>query len=136
MVYCRPYKKERKIFGELVPYDRVWRTGANEPTTFETKTPVLIKNKPLDAGVYSLWTIPNEEEWQIIFNSKIADWGVDYSGTPLRNPEYDVVVVTVPSWKGEKVIEQFTITIEEIDDQLEMILMWDKTTVVVPINLK
>lgn len=135
IIYCRPYKNERNIFGGLVPYNEVWRTGANEPTTFETKSNILIKDQPLEAGKYSLWTIPGEEEWQIIFNSEIPDWGVNFSGVALRNPKYDVVIATVPSWEGENVIEQFTITLEEMDDRLEMILMWDKTTVVVPINL-
>ena len=60
--YNRPYKKGRKIFGELVPYDEVWRTGANEPTTFITTKDITLENQPLPKGEYTVWTIPGENE--------------------------------------------------------------------------
>src|SRR5688572_14347112 len=68
--YNRPYKKGRVIFGGLVPYDKVWRTGANEATTFETSRDLLIEGSTLRKGKYSLWTIPGEETWKIIFNTE------------------------------------------------------------------
>lgn len=133
--YCRPYKKGRVIFGDLVPYNEVWRTGANEPTVFETTSDITVKGEVLSKGKYSLWTKPGETEWHVIFNSEIPNWGVDYSNKALRNPDTDVLEVTVPSYNNEKVIEQFTIMFDKMDEQVEMVIMWDKTTVVLPMDL-
>ena len=72
VIYNRPNKKGRVIFGGLVPYDEVWRTGANEATTFSSNLPIKIQGKILDAGKYSLWTIPRENQWSIIFNTEIV----------------------------------------------------------------
>src|SRR5688500_17592421 len=72
--YNRPYKKNREIFGGLVPYGKVWRTGANEATIFETNRPLLIKGETLPAGKYSLFTIPGEQVWTVIFNSEWNQW--------------------------------------------------------------
>ena len=69
--YSSPAKKDREIFGALVPYNEVWRTGANEATTFTTNKDLLIDGQTLPAGEYTLWTIPGEKSWQIIFNSKM-----------------------------------------------------------------
>ena len=75
--YCSPSKKGRKIFGELVPYGEVWRTGANEATTFTTNKDLIIDGKKLVTGnLYSIWTIPEEDSWTIIFNNKMYNWGV------------------------------------------------------------
>lgn len=77
--YSQPAVKERKIYGELVPYGKVWRTGANEATTFETDKDLMINGKKLPAGKYALFTIPGEDEWTIIFNSEAEQWGAfDY----------------------------------------------------------
>jgi hypothetical protein len=66
--YNRPFKKNRVIFGGLVPYEKVWRTGANEATTYETTRPLTIEGKQLSAGKYSFWTVPDSVAWTIIFN--------------------------------------------------------------------
>ncbi|MCJ7467357.1 MAG: DUF2911 domain-containing protein, partial [Maribacter sp.] len=90
--YSSPFKKGRVIFGELVPYDKVWRTGANEPTTFRTATDIKIDNKKMPAGTYSLWTIPKKESWLVLFNKEVPDWGVKIlSGgkETTRKPEQD-----------------------------------------------
>ena len=68
--YSSPFKKGRVIFGELVPYNTVWRTGANEPTTFTTATDLRVMGKVLPAGTYSLWTIPGEQQWSVVFNKE------------------------------------------------------------------
>jgi hypothetical protein len=73
--YCRPGVKGRTIWGELVPYDAVWRTGANEATTINFTQAVKINGKPLPAGLYSLHTIPGKTAWTIIFNKKAEQWG-------------------------------------------------------------
>ncbi|UJH92568.1 DUF2911 domain-containing protein [Antarcticibacterium sp. 1MA-6-2] len=95
--YNRPYKKEREIFGSLVPYDQVWRTGANEATTFTTNEDLLIDGSFLAAGKYTLWTIPGEKSWKVIFNSKMYPWGIDADKKPYRDPEFDSLVIEVLS---------------------------------------
>jgi len=133
--YCSPIKKNRIIFGELIPYGKVWRTGANEASTFSTNKDLMIDGKSLAKGVYTLWTIPNENSWQIIFNSKMYDWGVKYKDqTASRDPENDVLIVTVPVSKSLTNIEKFTISFTENKAGTLMILAWD--TVVVPVLLQ
>ncbi len=131
--YNRPYKKGRKIFGSLVPFDRVWRTGANEATTFETKSDLLIDGQTLKAGKYTLWTIPGPESWKVIFNDKQYEWGVTRNG-PSRQSEYDALVVQVPVETTEEVMEQFTINFDESASNVQLTLSWDLTKVSVPIK--
>jgi hypothetical protein len=131
--YCRPYKKGREIFGGLVPYGQVWRTGANEATTFETKTELMIAGKSLAAGKYTLWTIPEQKEWTVIFNSKEYGWGVTFGGMPAREADKDVLQVKVPVQALENRIEQFTISFEDSTD-LNLVFAWDKTKVAVPVK--
>lgn len=73
--YGQPSMNDREIFGDLVPYEKIWRTGANEATTFETDKEIGINGKVLPAGKYALFTIPGEKEWTIIFNSVTEQWG-------------------------------------------------------------
>ncbi len=87
MTYGRPSVRGRKIFGGLVPFDEPWRTGANEATTISFSAPVRIEGKPLDAGTYSLFTIPGPETWTLIFNTEAEQWGAynyDSSKDALR----------------------------------------------------
>lgn len=133
--YCRPYKKERDIFGGLVPYGEVWRTGANEATTFVTNSDLSIQGKTLSAGEYTLWTIPKENEWEIIINSGEYGWGVSFEGKASREPKFDVISATVPVQKTEEPFEQFTIVLEEgKEHDVEMELKWDLTLVELPID--
>lgn len=78
ITYGRPQVKGRTIFGELVPYNEVWRTGANEATTFSVSSDVTIEGEPLSAGTYSLYTIPGTDTWTIIFNNVANQWGTNY----------------------------------------------------------
>ena len=131
--YNSPGKKGRIIFAPdgLVPYGKVWRTGANEPTTFETSQDLLINGQKLKKGKYSVWTIPNEQTWTIIFNTNIPSWGVKFDG-PSRQPETDALSVDVPVVIQEKEFENFTINVEKTGEGFELILIWDKTLVAVP----
>ena len=135
--YCSPSKKGREIFGGLVPYDQVWRTGANEPTTFTTSKDIHVGGKPLPAGTYSLWTIPGKEAWTLILNSEVPDWGVTLlSGgrKTTRNPEADVLQVTVPALDLPEALEQFTIDFKIVRREVYMSLSWDRTEVLVAVN--
>jgi len=132
--YNRPYKKGREIFGELVPFGKVWRTGANEATTFETSKDLSIDGKVLKKGKYTLWTIPGPETWTVIFNSEHGQWGVNSSGEANRDESRDVLSVDVHRVQQEREFEQFTIAFEKVGEEAEMVLIWDKTLVSVPFS--
>ena len=132
--YNRPSKRERVIFGGLVPYDNVWRTGANEATTFETNQNLKIGTDSLSAGLYTLWTIPSENSWTVIFNSMQYPWGVDDTMQPMRQEQYDVISIDVPVEKLENIVEQFTIAFDNSTDNLSLTMAWDKTKITVPLK--
>ncbi|GAB2779009.1 hypothetical protein GCM10010465_27100 [Actinomadura fibrosa] len=132
--YNRPYKKDREIFGKLVPYNEVWRTGANEATTFYTNKDILVDGSLLAAGKYTLWTIPMEESWKVIFNSEMYPWGITSDKIPSRIAQYDVLTIEVPVKKLEEVIEQFTIDFSEEHELIIMNLYWDQTLIKVPLK--
>ena len=133
VTYGRPYKKERVIFGGLVPYDKVWRTGANEPTVFKTNVDLKIGDDLLPKGEYAIFTVPGQESWQVIFNSTIPSWGVDLLSLEAANDATTQALVTeVAPINTKNMFEQFTIAFEEMHDEIDMVLMWDQTLVVVP----
>ena len=126
--YCQPYKNGRTIFGGLVPYEKVWRTGANEATTIEFAQPVTIVGKPLKAGKYSLWSVPFPNGWQAIFNRETGQWGTNY------NPAEDELRVMVNTRSHSPAVERFTISFTPATGGTDMILAWDETEAVVPIR--
>jgi Protein of unknown function (DUF2911) len=136
LTYCRPYKKGRVIYGDhaLVPYGKIWRTGANEATTFETNSDLKFNGKVLKAGTYSLWTLPGEQTWKIIFNSEYGQWGINFNGEANKDSKDDVLTVEVPAVIQDKLFEQFTIQVEKVGEEMELILLWDKTLVAVPFS--
>ena len=93
--YSSPAVRGRKIWGELVPYDKVWRAGANEATLITIDKDVQVEGKALPAGKYSLYAIPGETEWIIIINSATGQWGINKDGTTTEDPAKDVLRVTV-----------------------------------------
>jgi len=125
VVYSRPAKRERVIFGELVPFGKVWRTGANEATEVKFFKDVTFGGKKVKAGTYSLFTIPEKEEWTIILNSDTDVWGA-YS----YNEKNDVVRFKVKTAKTDQTVEYFTITFAEEN----MVLAWDNTKVEISIE--
>lgn len=134
VVYNRPFKKGRKIFGELVPYGEVWRTGANEATTFTTNKDILVDGSTLQKGTYTLWTIPKEESWKVIFNSKMYPWGINLEKKAARDPIYDVLTLEAPTAKLRDTLEQFSIYFENANDLILLNLAWDATKVSLPIT--
>ncbi len=131
--YNRPFKKERVIFGNLVPYGEVWRTGANEATTFYSNEDLLADGSFLKAGTYTLWTIPMKASWKVIFNSKMYPWGIDMDKKAYRDPEFDVLTLEVPVTQPEVVLEQFSIFFEKANDLVFLKLGWDQTLVAIPL---
>ncbi|EAY29006.1 DUF2911 domain-containing protein [Microscilla marina] len=115
--YSQPAVKGRKIWGGLVAYNKVWRTGANEATTFEISKDVKIQGKTLAKGKYALFTIPGSKEWTIIFNKKAKQWGAyDY------NKAKDALRVKATSQKSSTNQERLTFKIE--GNQVKM--RWEK----------
>ena len=130
IAYSRPSMKGRAIFGGIVPYDQVWRTGANQATKITFSTPVKLDGNDVPAGTYALFTIPGENEWTIILNKNASQFGA------FQYDEKDDLVrfKVVPVKLGET-IETFTIEFNHIrDESAVMNLVWDKT--VVPIKLE
>jgi hypothetical protein len=118
--YSTPSVKGRKIFGGLEPYGKVWRTGANECTTFDVDKNVKIEGKELPKGKYGLFTIPGETEWTIIFNKDAGQWGAyDYKESD------DVLRVKVKPGKTEKLVERFNIAVEGN----KVVIRWENTAV-------
>ena len=129
LFYCSPSKKGRDIFGGLLPYGEVWRTGANEPTTFETDKNLKIGNESLPAGKYSIWTIPQKDMWTVIFNKEIPDWGVTWGSKAARNDKEDVIKIGVPVEKSTTLQEKLSIDV----NNNALNISWDMTKVSVPI---
>lgn len=98
--YSSPSVKGRQIWGSLVPYDKVWRAGANEATIFETDKDIMVEGKPLKAGKYSLYAIPGQSKWTIIFNSQTGQWGIKMDGSTTEDPAKDVLRVDVKPKKS------------------------------------
>lgn len=122
--YGRPAVRGRQIWGALVPYDKVWRTGANEVTTFKTTSDVKIEGKPLPAGTYALVTIPRQDRWTIIFNKDAEQWGAfDY------DEKKDVLRVDVKPVQSN-LQERMEFLFDEFnDDSADVILRWENVAV-------
>jgi len=131
IAYSRPGVKERTVFGGIVPYGQVWRTGANQATKITFNTPVKFNGTEMPAGTYGLFTIPGEDEWTIILNKNSAQWGA-YQ----YNAKDDVARFKVtPVMLRDTAIETFTIEFNHIRDESAVLnLVWDK--IVVPIHLE
>jgi len=130
VVYGQPYKNSRDIFGNLIPYGEVWRTGANEATELTTTKEIQFGDKTLPAGTYALFSIPGKNEWTIILNSQLGQWGAfDY------NSDNDVMRIKVSSETTEDVTEAFTIKFTEVENnRTNLVMNWDSTAVSIPIS--
>ncbi|OUR95546.1 hypothetical protein A9Q87_00050 [Flavobacteriales bacterium 34_180_T64] len=133
--YNRPSKKGRDVFGALVPFNKVWRTGANEATTFSTNKNLMVQGIYVPAGNYTLWTIPKDTVWNVMFNTKQYAWGVDDTMKPMRDPKFDLLEIDVPIETLASVVEQFTIAFDNSTDDLKLTMAWDNTKIAVPLNV-
>ena len=129
ITYSQPQKKRREIFGGLVPFGEVWRTGANEATEITTTQDVMLDSAVLNAGTYSLFTIPEKDYWTIIINTDVGLWGA-YN----YNPEKDLRRFKVPVLATDKVYEPFTIAFDHRNEVASLLIMWDETKVSIPIK--
>lgn len=124
--YSRPAMKGRKIFGDLVPFDAIWRTGANENTTITFSDDVTVQDKPLKAGTYAIFTRPNEAVWEVFFYTATDNWG-----TPQEWDASKVAAtVKVETMEIPMPIESFTITIDDLHNNGATLgIMWENTYV-------
>jgi len=130
ITYSQPHKKGRVIYGNLVPYGQVWRTGANEATEITITQDIQIANSILKAGTYSLFTIPEKETWTIIINKDLGLWGA-YN----YNAKMDVMRLTVPTQTLQgAVYEPFTIQIDQKNNKAEIVLLWASVRILIPIQ--
>lgn len=127
IVYSQPQKKGREIFGKLVPYGQVWRTGANEATEITITKNIQVNNQVLPAGTYSLFTIPGPEKWTIIFNADVGLWGAYNYVQKLDVMRFEATVQSNPT-----IIEAFTMIFDSKNDVADLLMMWDNVKITIP----
>lgn len=127
VIYSRPQKKNRQIFGDLVPFGKIWRTGANEATELTIYTPMYIGKNLLDAGSYTLYTIPNKDTWTIIINCDTNVWGA-FS----YKKEKDAMRFDVPSKKAAATIESLSMIFRPEKNGTTLMIGWDDRYVEIP----
>jgi len=134
--YSSPAVKGRKIWGDLVPYDKVWRLGANEATTFQTSKDIMVEGKKLPAGTYALYALPTATEWTFIFNSQLTQggkpiWGIkDEAGTTTDDPKTEVLRVMAKPEKSSTFNERMKIAVNKSGFVVE----WENLKV--PVSIK
>lgn len=127
--YCRPGVKGRKILGDVVPLDKIWRTGANESTTIHFTTDVVVEGNKVPAGIYSLLTIPNENEWTVVLNKLYKNWGTIY------NESEDLLRFKVKSSKSN-FTERLQFSFSEMtDSSVSVHLNWDNFQIAFKIEI-
>ena len=120
--YSSPRMKGRKIFGDLVPFGKVWRAGANEATSLVTDTALAIDGKSIPAGSYTLFVIPNADKWTLIISRKTGEWGVPYPGEADDLARVEMKVSKLPS-----AVENFLIAFDQTGGTCTIQLDWETT---------
>ena len=129
--YSSPRAKGRKIFGGLVPYGEVWRTGANEATTFVTNTNVSIEGKDIPAGSYTLFTLPEQDKWTLIISKHTGEWGI-----PYKYQSEELARIPMQVSKTSAPVENFTINFEQGGDTCTLQMSWENTQASVKVSEK
>lgn len=129
--YSSPRMKARKIYGGLVPYGEVWRTGANSATTFVTSADVNVGGKTVPAGSYTIFTVPTADKWTLIINKKTGEWGIPYKyeGDELARVDMKVSKLPAP-------VENFTIAYDKSAAGCTLRMDWETTRAAVDISAK
>ena len=132
LTYSQPHKNGRAIFGGLVPYGQVWRTGANEATEMTISHDIKMNGTDLKAGTYSLFTIPGKDKWTVILNADLGLWGAYNYNAKLDVLRFEVPVTPVIDF----VYEAFTILIDPRNAKADLVLAWDKTKIIIPLQFQ
>jgi len=127
--YSSPRAKGRKIFGGVVPYGEVWRLGANEATTFVVSSDVTVGGTKLPAGSYTLFAVPNADNWKLVISKKTGEWGTKYAG-----PDSDLGRVPMKTSSLSAPMENFTISFDKTGSGCTMRVEWEKTRASVDIT--
>jgi hypothetical protein len=130
--YGRPSARDRVVFGQLVPYDRLWRTGANEPTIIHLPVPARIGTLDVAAGSYSIYSVPGRQEWTIIVNRSTEQWGHESQYTAQVQAQ-EVGRFRTPAEATEQHVETFTIRAEPPQNTERLVMEWEHTRVRMPI---
>jgi hypothetical protein len=129
--YSSPRAKGRKIFGDVVPFDKVWRAGANEATTFVTDTDLTVGGTAVPAGSYTIFAIPNASKWTLIISKTTGEWGTAYSGPAADLARIDMKVTKLPAPE-----ENFTIAFDQGGASCTMRMDWETTRASVDVAKK
>ena len=130
VTYSRPHMRDRVIFGDLVPYNEVWRAGANMATTLEISAKTMIGDTEVEAGKYGIFITPSEKTWKVMFN-KVWDTG----GTGDYDAANDVATVEVEVQQTPAPIQSYTIWFANVnEDKAHLVFMWENSMVAVPLN--
>lgn len=129
--YSSPRVKGRKIFGDLVPYGKVWRAGANEATTFVTDTDLDVGGAHVPAGSYTLFTVPDQNSWKLVISKKTGEWGTAYAG-----PAEDLARIDMKAGKTPAFAENFTIAFDKSGKGCTLRMEWENTSASVQISAK
>jgi hypothetical protein len=129
--YSSPRAKGRKIYGDVVPYGQVWRTGANEATTFVTTADITVGGTAVPAGSYTLFTVPGKDKWVLILSKKTGEWGTDYPGAPNDLARVDMKTTPLPTS-----VENFTISFDKTGTGANLNIDWENTRASVAIAAK
>ncbi len=128
--YSSPRVKGRKIFGaDIVPYGEVWRTGANDATTFVTTADVRVGGKPVPAGKYTIFTVPNKDKWVLIISKKTGEWGIPYPGA-----DSDLLRADMNASSTSTPVENFTIAFDKGDKDCTLRIEWENTRATIAIS--
>ncbi|MGB5191321.1 DUF2911 domain-containing protein [Robiginitalea sp.] len=131
--YSRPAVKGREIFGNLVPYGRIWRVGANESTKISLTHPMQIGDHQIPAGTYALYAFPEAAAWEIVFHKDTTLWG---DGRDAYSPDDDLFRYPVVPESWPLIQENFLITFDQIThNSLQMLLIWDQTCIRIPMEV-
>jgi hypothetical protein len=131
VIYSRPQKNNRTIFGDLVEFNKVWRLGANEATEIEFFKDVVIGNKKIRKGKYTMYAIVNPDKWTLILNTETDTWGAF-----KYDEKKDVVRIPLTVQKLIEPLEDFSISFEKINSGANLLIGWDDSLVALPIAVK
>ena len=130
VVYSRPHKEGRIVFGSLLKYGEPWRLGANEATEIEFFRPVEIEGKKLGKGKYTMYAIPFDGRWTIVFNSNTDIWGLQ------PDPSKDVLKIDIPVQTTSNLVEYFSMVFQESEKGADLVMAWDSVVAKLPITIK
>ncbi len=130
IIYSRPHKQGRKIFGSLIRYGEPWRMGANESTDIEFFRPVVIQDKTVAKGRYIMYCVPSEKTWDVVLNSNIYSWGLKQDTTK------DIHRFQVPAQRTGHPVEYFTMVFQNSETGAELLIVWDDVQAKLPITIQ